>query len=276
MPEGDVETVEQLTLAEVRALHARVVRPDSVLLTIVGNVPEDELLAALQRRWPARPSEIPPERRHPVRKPGAGMGETLLLTREAEQAFLIQGYLAARTGSPDSPPLRLVSAILGEGMSARLFARLRDRDHLAYAVGASLAAREQSSHLILYIGTGPANAQAAREGLLRETATLLSEPLSEEEFERARRYILGKYLIARQTNNALAHSMLSGERLGLGWDWGESLPERLRAVTRPQVLEVARRYLIQPATAILHPAAGAFGDTLLDTDADKNDEETEE
>jgi predicted Zn-dependent peptidase len=266
MPEGDVETVEQLTLTEVRALQARVMRPDRVLLTVVGNVPEDELLTELQKRWPSRPSEAPAERRPSIRKPGAGMGETLLLTREAEQAFVIQGYLAARTGSPDSPPLRMISAILGEGMSARLFARLRDRDHLAYAVGTSLAARETCSHLILYIGTSPANAQAAREGLLRETAGLFSEPLSDEEFERARRYILGKYLIARQTNNALAHSMISGERLGLGWDWGEGLPERMKAVTRPQMLEVAQRYLTQPATTILHPAAGSFGDTLFEGD----------
>ncbi|HNY28140.1 MAG TPA: pitrilysin family protein [Candidatus Sumerlaeota bacterium] len=266
MPEGDVETVEQLTLAEVRALHARVVRPDSVLLTVVGNLPEDELLAEIQKRWPARPVEAMPERRLAVRKPGAGMGETLLLTKEAEQAFVIQGYLAARLGSPDSAPLRLVSAILGEGMSARLFARLRDRDHLAYAVGTSLAGREACSHLILYIGTSPATAQAAREGLLRETAGLLTEPLSEEEFERARRYVLGKYLIARQTNNALAHSMLAGERLGLGWEWGEHLPDRMKVVTRSQVLDVAQRYLTQPATAILHPAAGAFGDTLIETD----------
>ncbi len=266
MPEGDVETVEQLTLADVRALHARVMRPDSVLLTVVGNVPEDELLAEIQRRWPNRPDESPAERRLAVRKPGAGMGETLLLTKEAEQAFLIQGYVAPRTGSPDSPPLRLVSAILGEGMSARLFARLRDRDHLAYAVGTSLAAREKCSHLILYIGTSPATAQAAREGLLRETAGLFSEPLADEEFERARRYVLGKYLIARQTNTALAHSMVSGERFGLGWDWGEYLPERLKAITRPQVLEVAQRYLTQPATTILHPTAGSFGDTLIESD----------
>ncbi|MBN1867730.1 insulinase family protein [Candidatus Sumerlaeota bacterium] len=252
IPEGTVETVGRLEREAVVALHSRALRPEEMLLVAVGNVPTDEFLARVESLWPA--ASVSPRSR-PVAQapPGAGAGETLRLTKEVEQGFVVIGYLAPRPGDPDLPALRLACGVLGEGMSARLFSRLRDRDHLAYAVGSSLVSRDLASQLVLYIGTGPQTVEPGLEGLLREAQGLVSEPPSIEEFERARRYILGKYLISRQTNAALAHAMTSGEILGLGWEWGERFPERIRSVTLPQVVEAAERYLIRPAVAILQP-----------------------
>ena len=139
-------------------------------------------------------------------------------------------------------------------MSARLFARLRDRDHLAYAVGSSLITRELASHLILYIGTNPVSMPQALEGMQREARGLVEEPITEAEVARAKRYIIGKYLLSRQTNAALANSMLAGEFSGLGWDWGEHVPQRIQAVTREEALAASEKYLVNPTTVILEPA----------------------
>ena len=75
-----------------------------------------------------------------------------------------------------------------------------------------------------------------------------------DEIQRARRYILGKYLVARQTNGALAHSMSVNEMLGLGWEWGETFPERIEAVTAGDIRAAAEKYLLRtPASVILRP-----------------------
>ncbi len=253
MPEGEVETVGALERREVVELHEKAVRPDRMVLVVVGNVPEAEFLAEVEKRWSFSPeSELAP-RREAVRSPGGGAGETVVLTKDVEQGFVILGFPSPRSGRPENPALRVACGILGEGMSARLFSRLRDRDHLAYVVGASQVGRDLASHLIMYIGTSPATVEAARDGISREVEGLLAEPPEEPEIERARRYILGKHLIARQTNSALAHSMAAAETMGLGWDWSEGFPGRIKAVTGDAALAAARKYLTNPAIAILRP-----------------------
>ena len=257
MPEGTVETVDAMERSTVVALHSKAIRPDRMLLTVVGNVPEDDFLKRVETLWPSQESlgkKGPLSIRQTAETPpGEGAGKTLRLGKNVEQGFVVMGYATPRPNSADIPALRLACGVLGEGMSARLFSRLRDRDHLAYAVGSSLAIRDLASHLVLYIGTGPQTVEKAYEGLIRESLGLIGEPPGDEEIERARRYILGKYLIGRQTNAVLASSMSTAEVFGLGWEWAEAFPERIRAVTREQILEATARYLANPATVILEP-----------------------
>ena len=312
-PEGEIETLKGLDQAALSVLHAAAIRPERVLLTAVGNLPEEKFLAEVEKRWPAssdgsmgqgpsyglsgepanrrtgepmmgqgpsyglsgepanrRTGEpmmgqgpsygagadgpAPAQRSLAQAEPGAGRGETIELPRNFEQGFVIVGYPAPLPGTPDAAALRMACGILGEGMSSRLFSRLRDRDHLAYSVGASISPRALASHVILYIGTSPATVDQAHASLLREARGIVEEAPEKEEIQRARQYILGKYLVGRQTNGALAHSMSVHEMLGLGWEWGETFPDRIEAVTAGDIRAAALKYLQNPATAILRPA----------------------
>lgn len=252
--QGEVETVEKIERDAIVALHRAVVHPGRILLVVVGNVPEDEFLKRLEDTWPVSPAS-PVSRVGVDTQAGAGRGERVDLARDVEQGFVVIGYPAPPVGHADTTALRLACGVLGEGMSARLFSRLRDRDHLAYMVGSRLAARELGSRLIAYIGTSPSTVDAALEGLARETQALKTELPTAEELDRAREYVLGKYLISRQTNAALAHTMATPEAVGLGWQWAEEFPERIRAVTPEQVVEAADTYLKSPAVAVLKPRA---------------------
>lgn len=252
-PDGTVESVDSISRDAVRELHAAMARPDQVLLCVVGNVPDDELIAWIEEHWPAAPKTPAPPRTLPLAPPGKGQGGAITLAKEIEQAFVVVGYIAPPIDSPEYAALRVACGVLGEGMSARLFSRLRDRDHLAYAVGSMLVGRQLATHMSLYIGTNPENVSRAREGMIREALGIATEELTEQEVDRAKRYILGKYLMSRQTNSALAHSMSTHETIGLGWEWGEHLAERIHAVTLDAVREAARRYLVNPATATLEP-----------------------
>lgn len=252
-PDGELESIDHLNPHVMPDLHQRVVRPDNILLTVVGNVPLQAFVDWLEKNWPAAPGNTPPFRLKPAAKPGLGCGEQVEEERNFEQGFIIAGYPVPLPGDPDSAPLRLLCGVLGEGMASRLFARLRDRDHLAYQVGAALRTRELGGYLATLIGTGPDTVDVALEGLLRESHSFAKEPAQTEEIERARRYILGKFLVGRQTNSAIAHSMSVAEMGGLGWEWVEAFPERIQAVQAEDLERVFEKYLRQPAIAVLRP-----------------------
>ena len=273
--DGEIETVAKLEREMLPTLHASVMDPSQMLIVAVGNVPEDEFLSELEARWLGSVAASTLTAQPVTASAGAGRGERVEVSREFEQGFVIAGYPAPDAGAADSAALRLSSAILGEGMSSRLFARLRDRDHLAYAVGASFSVRALASQMVAYIGTGADTVDQALEGIVRETEGLLADPPTPEEIERARQYVLGKYLIGRQTNATLTQSMLGCEMLGLGWEYGETLPERIQSVTAAQIQAAAGKYLTNPAIAVLRPSVKAGAEAIVEDDEDDSDEDDE-
>ncbi|NQU44198.1 insulinase family protein [bacterium] len=255
--EGEEETLAALERDSLLDLYSQAIRPDRMLLVAVGNVPESEFLGELEKCFPQPSSSPALARIAPSLEPGAGRGETQDIPRNFEQGFVIVGYPGPLIGTDEGAALRLACAVLGEGMSSRLFSRLRDRDHLAYQVGASLAPRQLASHLLLFIGTGPDTVDQACEGMIREAQGIVAEPPSPEELDRALQYVLGKFLVGRQTNGSLAHFMSAYELLGLGWEWGEIFPDRIRAVKPSDIQDAARAFIQNPAIAIVRPTRPA-------------------
>jgi zinc protease len=258
---GESKTVDALDRDAVVALHRRTFRPENALFVAVGNVPEDEFLKMLEQRWPKCIDVSGKAVLRSVAGPHNALdsaGRAIALTREVEQSFAVLGYPSPTAGEPDGTALRLVCGLLGEGMSSRLFTNLRERRHLAYAVGSSLVARELAAHAFLYIGTHPSTLEQASDGLRAEVDRIVREGVPEDELERARQYLLGRFLVGRQTNSSLARGMSTAEMWNLGWSWAEEFPERLQAVTVDLANQAAARYFaVEPACATLSPPVAA-------------------
>src|SRR5262249_55034302 len=120
--------------------------------------------------------------------------------RPTEQTHLLVGYLAPPIVHPDYAPLRVLNALLGSGMSSRLFHALREEAGLAYAVGSFFPTRREVSRIVVHIGTAPANARAAEQGMLREVGRLRDQAVGEEELARTKTYLTGSFDLDLRTN----------------------------------------------------------------------------
>jgi zinc protease len=253
LSDGEIEDVEAITPEGCRDWHARRYHPDNMLIAAAGDFDSDALAGWIEPRladW-ASPSGAPARCETPVAAPGGG--ETIELKKELEQGFIIVGYRTPPFTHPDRAALRLASAALGEGFSGRLFTNLRDRRSLAYAVGCSLATQRLGGQMMLYIGTQPDRLDEAREGLLAEAEALRAAPLDAADFERARQYVAGKYIMAHQSLAARAGFLASWEDLGLGAEYDDRYLDDLMRVTADRVREAAERWWIEPTVAILRP-----------------------
>ena len=82
----------------------------------------------------------------------------------------------------------------------------------------------------------------------------MNEPISDEELENAKNNAIGKRQFYYQTN--LIEAMTSGyyEAFGLGYDFEEKLINSIKAVTKEQIMEVARKYFSKSsALCVLAP-----------------------
>ena len=91
--------------------------------------------------------------------------------------------------------------------------------------------------------TSPEHVERAVAGIVDELRRMCSEPPSNHELESAVAYLSGRHALDRETNDARAAALVRMERYGLGLDHADRYASLVRAVTREDVLAVARRVI---------------------------------
>lgn len=252
-PEGEKKNVESVTPDACRAWHAKSHRPENMMLTIAGDFDADVLkrmLDAKLAKWPAG-SAITARCVEPTPPPGTAAHHAI--EKELEQGFIVMGYRCPPLVHADHTALRLGCAILGEGFSGRLFRHLRDERSLAYAVGSLLRALRLGGHTVLYIGTQPERLQEAHDGLLEQVGILRATAPDAADLERAREYVIGKYLMSHQSLGSRAGYLAQWEDSGLGAEYDRQHVEDLRKVTPDQVHAAAQQWWTAPTSMTLRP-----------------------
>jgi len=249
---GRKETIEPLTRDDLSAHYRAIYHPERMVLAISGEVPRDRVLRAAERLFGrmAR-ATTPPVDALPA---PSGTGDRRVITLPAQQAQIFVGYLVPSLTDPLYPAVRVLGAILGGGMSGRLFVELRDRRGLAYSTGVSTQFRTGPGTLIAYLGTAPGNAAAAEAGVLSELERARSTPITADELARAKAYVRGQLSMDRRTNARHAWYLSYFEAVGAGWDFPERFSRAVEAVTVADVTRAAERYLTRPTVVVLQPA----------------------
>ncbi|OPZ07356.1 MAG: Peptidase M16 inactive domain protein [candidate division BRC1 bacterium ADurb.BinA292] len=255
--EGELADAERITPADCRRWHAEMIRPETLLIAAVGDFEVGalrDLLAGLLADWPVNDGPVRP--RIATQPPADHPRELELRKPELNQGFIVGGFRTPPITDPDYAALRLGSAALGEGFAGRIFTELREKRSLAYALGATLRSYRLTGHQVLYIGTKPESIEEARAGLLREADYLKHNLLSDEELNRAREYVLGKFVMGQQSHAQRVSHLAWWEDAAGDAAEGWRYPERLRGVTAAQVREAARKWWVEPTMAVLRPEAG--------------------
>lgn len=251
--EGEKEDVERITPEDCRRWHARAWRPEHMIFAAAGDFDPDALQGALERHvegWPPSGGTLARCEAKPAPPVGGG---PLTLRKKLEQGFIVTGFPAPCLAHPDRPALRLACAVLGEGFAGRLFTRLRDQQSLAYAVGSFLETHRLGGHLALYIGTKPGSIDVAHAGLIEQARLIGAEAPEAADIERAREYVIGKFLMDHQTLGSRAAWLARWEDSGLTAEYDEQYADDLRKVTAEEVAEAARRWWREPVGVILRP-----------------------
>lgn len=237
---GEKESVKRLGSSHLARYYDLIAHPSQIVLGVSGDI-EPGFVQELVRRhvwWPARRLAARPKlpRLAPV-KP-----QTVTTRRaEKQQAHIFYGVRGTTVGAPDRYAFSILNQILS-GQGGRLFLTLRDQQSLAYSVNASLQLGIEAGYFAVYIGTEPGKVQTAIHGIEQQLRRLTEEPVTDEEFARAREHLVGTYELDLQRNSAIAGMHALNVLYGLGLDELARYPARILAVTKQDVLRTAKKY----------------------------------
>lgn len=250
---GTIDSVQRIHRDDLKAYYRRLAVPENMIITVVGDIDLDRTAKAIRRvfehlpKVPFIPQEVPPE------SPPQST-RRVEIHKESRQAHFVLGFLGGTVLGKDRYALDVLDAALS-GMGGRLFYQLRDKESLAYSLSFISHVNLDPGYICVYMGTHPEKVEAAISSVLRELRKVKEEGLTEEEVERAKRYLIGNFEIGLQTNSAYANQMSLDELLGLGYDHLQRYPEEIQKVTREEIHRVVQKYfnLDAYALAIIRP-----------------------
>lgn len=256
---GTPQTVARLTREDLVRYHATLYTAPNMVVSVAGELPTAVAVAKVQRAFSGlRTSPLPARVRllEAVERALAEQPTQRREIRETQQtaaAWVAMSSLGVSVRHPDWAALRVAATVLGGGMGSRLFQTLREREGLAYAVGAGFPTQQGPAAVTLTAGVDPAHTDRALTAMLGELHKLPTAPPPEEEVQRARRRVVGLHLLDHEDLRRRAFYPAWYELLGVGYQFDTRVVEIVSRVTPAEVQRVARRYLQHPAVAVVGP-----------------------
>lgn len=234
---GTEESVERFRRADLADFHRRAYAGRHTVVSVAGNIEHDAVAAAVgERLGDLAPGE-------PLACEPAGEARPRHCFHEdagQEQAHLALSYRNVDRQDPARYAHKLLSVILGENMSSRLFQTIREQRGLCYEVQSDLVSFADAGALQIYLSLGPANLTEALEAVSGIVSGLRSRGVGETELAEAKSFVVGQNRISLE--NTSSQMMWAGESLLYFDEWidPEEAHRLLARVTAAEVLEAAR------------------------------------
>jgi len=247
---GWPDDVAGLTLDDLRQWYKRWYAPNNATVVVVGDVKPEEVLKQAKKYF----GSLKPATR-PVLKPQGEVEQhglrRMSLRVPAKLPYLSLAYktpsLKTATADWEAYALEVAAGVLDGGNGARLSSRLVRGRQIAAGAGAGYDLYARLSTVFALEGT-PAQGKTLAEletALLDEVRQLREAAVPADELERVKAQVVAQNVYQRDSMFYQAMQIGMAETVGLGWQTVGDYVNRITAVTPEQVLEVARKYLVE-------------------------------
>jgi zinc protease len=244
MPIGSMEDLDRASLSDVRGFYNTYYVPNNATLVLVGDFDTHNAEELVQKYFGPVPQGQPIQRAIPVEPPQTAP-RYVKLTQDVALPAFIEGFHMPADGTPDAYPLRLLSKILSNGESSRIYRRLVYEKQMALEADSEGNFTEDPNLFfvmaVLNDSFTPAQAEAEVESVL---ADLRDHPVSDEELDKAKNEILGEFIVDRQSLQTRADELGQDAVVLKDPDLVNTEPARFLAVTPADIQRVAQKYFV--------------------------------
>jgi predicted Zn-dependent peptidase len=250
---GTPETVREFTAEDLRGFTDQHYHAPTMVISAAGNLQHSALEALTQEHF----SGITEANAVLLTAPLFQTGERHVVRDELEQSQVMLAYDGISSHDEHHYAAQLLSTLFGGGMSSRLFQEVRENRGLAYSVSSFMTNYSDSGMFGIYAATSAEKVPELLEVLSTETLRLI-DGISEKELQRAQNQQKAGLLMRRESVTAVAEWIGRHLQEYDEYRTAQDLRERIEAVTRDEVRQVAERVFAgkEAALATLGPSAG--------------------
>lgn len=241
------KTLPKIQRDDILNYYNNIFNPKNIIVSINGNVNENDVTKNISDIFNKTPSQNCTEFNYqnyssqiePITSPRT----SIKTVNNLQTAWVILGWQTTGVqNSKECATLQVINAILGSGMSSRLFKNIRDQEGLAYQLGSSFSPKILRGAFTMYIGTNPKTLDRAKEKMLAEIDRLKTEFVSDKELREAKDKIIGNFILSQETNLEKASTVGWFETSGRGFDFRDKYEKLINSVNASDIVEVANKY----------------------------------
>lgn len=159
------------------------------------------------------------------------------------QSAIRVGKFWVSKNHPDFHALSVLATILGGYFGSRLMTNIREEKGYTYGIGSFILSLKQVSYLVISTEVGNEFVEPTLTEISSEMRRLQTEPVSENELETVKSYLLGEFLRDFDGPFALAGSFKSINDFGLDYTFYGNYLKILRKITSVELMQLAQDYL---------------------------------
>jgi predicted Zn-dependent peptidase len=248
---GPAAVVEQLTAQQMRDFHHHYYQPPSITVSVVGNLPVEELIATVEEGFERQGSYQSGATYLPF-------GENInweepafeeIVRQESvdnsiQQARLVMVWRVPGMGQLNQTyGLDVLSAILGQGRTSRLVQDLREERHLVNHISASNMAQKLQGLFYISAQLPVENVPEVEAAIAQHIRTIQTELVSEAELGRIRHQVANRFIFSNETPSDRAN--IYGYYQSMAGDLAPALnyPARIQALDAIDLRQAALKYL---------------------------------
>ena len=237
---SDIASIEH---TDLRRHYVTYYSPENAFIVVAGDVNPEALLPNIRESFGAVSPSISQIRRTVSVEPEQRGEKRVRLKKEAELPFVIIAYPVPSFPQEDSFALEVLSTLLSDGKSSRLYRTLVYDQRIALNAFADYSGLSRDPFLFVLGGTAAPGkgAEDLEKGILAEIQKVLKSPPTEREIQKAKNQIEAAFVFAQDSTYSRALYTGLFEMLG-NWRLMETYLDGVRKVTGEDLVRVAEKY----------------------------------
>jgi predicted Zn-dependent peptidase len=215
--------------------------PQKTTVIVAGNVNRRDILKQVKETFgSAKKGKVVKKQKIKVYQKNPAIK---IQNKKTDQTHLHIGFHSFKMGDKRNIPLGVAKAILGGGMSSRLFRKMRDELGMCYYTKASIQNVTDAGNFGVFSGVGNKRTEEAVSVIIEEFRKMRDEEISEKELKKAKEYIIGNMATSHETSESWADFYGFQELLHQDIKTIKQLEKEIRAVTVKDIKRVLKQVI---------------------------------
>lgn len=241
---GSEETVSKLDREFVVKYFKDNYNPENFIATIVGDADFDKVCEYLESSFKDN------GKKQQEKKIKFKNGRSIEEKEGIDQAHFLIGMHAPLANEEKYHILEVLDAYIANGMSSRLFLKIREQKGLAYSVKSDLSTEKNYSHYMIYVGTKKEAVEEVEKDIVSEFKGI--DSMTDKDLKEAKERLLGLRKLAQEDSDGVMNQLMFAELAGKAEDY-YSRDEKIKKVKLEDVKKLAKELIKEYSVAAIVP-----------------------
>ncbi len=236
---GTKQTIRAFDRDKVERYYEKYYTPSNILITAAGSLKHKNLLELTEKHF----RDL--KKRRPVKLDEKPEPHAPLIFRNKnslEQVHVYLGVPSIAMSHESRFACYILNAILGGGMSSRLFQNIREKQGLAYTVYSELTMYRDAGCMLIYAGTSQRSAGKVVESVVKELRQLTDHKVTADELRRAKDHLKGSYVLGLESTSSRMGNLVRQELYFNRFFSLDEMLDSIENVTADEVQKLAQQF----------------------------------